>query len=244
MNRRMKSTSVGTARDEADPSLAPLVVLALRAPAGGSSMIAGLTLLRGTDHIEQHIAPLWSDLVLAGGGRTFRLRARVTANALRELDRFLNLLIDAATTAAGGRARPGERHTANKLRGIGAGEADYASLLAVGRVRDCLFHCNGVVRHGDRRGATSLTLAWRTWGRTTALGDRLNLGTADILAICALYRRIGSDLICRDGLRDLEKVLSRQVAEVGPSRSPPAQALRRSPARDRAVARRARRDAC
>ena len=93
-----------------------------------------------------------------------RRRARLAGNALRELDRFLNLLIDAATEAAGGAARPDQANTAAKYRALAAtgrqASEDHRRLLALGRSRACLFYCEGAVRRPDRRGGATMTAGW------------------------------------------------------------------------------------
>lgn len=161
------------------------------------------TLLRGTVHVDTHVSAIWEKP--EGGCCTRRswLRARVTANALRELDRFLNLLIDAAAEHAGLRARAGQRHTPNKLSALqsdlGAPGMHHEVLRSIGRVRDCLFHCGGLVRGPDHRHSNVLTLAWRAGSArqraTLAVGDRIDLTAADVLTICALYRRIAAELV-------------------------------------------------
>ncbi|MBA2932903.1 hypothetical protein HZF05_02220 [Sphingomonas sp. CGMCC 1.13654] len=128
---------------------------------------------------------------------------------MRELDRFLNILLDEIAAADGwtvedlvslGRIR----NTPNKLEAICHHmniEAKHgARLRALGRCRDALFHCSGVVRRGDRRHTTTLTLGWPS---DTAegvppvldLGERLSVSQADLAWICAFYLSIGENLL-------------------------------------------------
>ena len=200
-------------------------------------------LFRGIEHVERHIARLWSAPDPSGPARQRWLRARVTANALRELDRFLNLLVDATAHRAGVATRLDQRHTPNKLaalrRSLGMADQDHDQLLSVGRVRDCLFHCAGLVRRADHRHGQQLTLAWRRSDphatATVALGGRLALTARDLLAICRLYRRVGTAL-----LTDAPAGLSAPTAERSraPSASsplPPGPAPRSWPAPGRSA---------
>ena len=76
-------------------------------------------------------------------------------------------------------------------------------LRALGRCRDMLFHCDGVVRRGDHRYATTLTLGWPAGtnedvSQILQLGDRLSISPADLARICAFYIRIGDSLLRTD----------------------------------------------
>jgi hypothetical protein len=131
-------------------------------------------------------------------------RAKVIGNGLRELDRFLNLLIDAASTADGLPVRPGQRNTANKLSAYRAAKSlpnhDEARLRALGRSRDCLFHCGGRVRRGDRRDAMAMTVGWPARAGHDAPLDRVMVGQdltvtrSDLDNVCLFYREIARDL--------------------------------------------------
>jgi len=133
-----------------------------------------------------------------------RHRAKVIGNGLRELDRFLNLLIDAASTAEGLPVHPDQRNTANKLSAYRAAKSlpnhDEARLLALGRSRDCLFHCGGRVRRGDRRGAVTMTVGWPVRAGCGAPLDRVMVGQdltvtrGDLDDVCLFYREIARDL--------------------------------------------------
>lgn len=96
-------------------------------------------------------------------------RAKVIGNSLRELDRFLNLLADEVGQAMllPPRAHQAARHehnTANKIRSLrhsrGLCSPDHDRLRALGRSRDCMFHCDGLVRRGDGPDSGYLTLGW------------------------------------------------------------------------------------
>lgn len=136
------------------------------------------------------------------------LRAKVIGNGLRELDRFLSLLIDAVAHLI---APPGldrarfsrQRNTANKLRTIRGAMAlaspDHDRLLAIGRSRDCLFHCAGIVRRGDNRSARHMTAGWPTSGggplHALAIGERLTINALDLHGVCRFYDHVAADLL-------------------------------------------------
>jgi hypothetical protein len=133
-------------------------------------------------------------------------RVRVIANHLRELDRFLNLLIDEVAIASG---HPGfdparlarQRNTAAKLGAVrhllALPNPDDHRLRAIGRTRDCLFHCAGIARHPDRRGSRLMTSGWRdgTNGlRQFALGQALIPDKRDLDDLCRFYAHIARTL--------------------------------------------------
>jgi hypothetical protein len=129
-------------------------------------------------------------------------RAKVIGNGLRELDRFLSLLLDevAAVIAPPGldRARfRRQRNTANKLRTIRSAMArpspDHDRLLAIGRSRDCLFHCGGIVRRGDGGAAMYMTAGWPS--PLFAIGERLTIDAQDLHSVCRFYRHVAADLL-------------------------------------------------
>lgn len=135
-------------------------------------------------------------------------RAKVIGNGLRELDRFLSLLIDevAALIAPPGLDRAcfrRQRNTANKLRTIRSVMAlpspDHDRLLAIGRSRDCLFHCAGIVRRGDSPTARQMTAGWpASKGASSpvfAIGARLTINASDLHGVCRFYRHVGADLL-------------------------------------------------
>jgi len=133
-----------------------------------------------------------------------RYRARVLANGLRELDRFLNLLIDEARRLHGLGALPDQRNTASKLRAyrtaLDQPDADEPRLRALQRSRDCLFHCEGRVMRGDDRDAPLMTTGWPEVAgtqaplRRLAMGDKLTVDGGDLAEVCAFYRHVAQDI--------------------------------------------------
>lgn len=91
-------------------------------------------------------------------------RAKTIGNGLRELDRFLNILIGEVAACHGLAMHRDERNTANKLTRFRAAlrlpDPDHDRLRAIGRTRACLFHCGGIVRRADRAGGTMMTTGW------------------------------------------------------------------------------------
>lgn len=128
-------------------------------------------------------------------------RAKVIGNSLRELDRFLNLLIDekAALLAPEGFDHAGfarRRNAASKLRDLHAmmprpvpqnprAILIHDHLRRIGRWRDCMFHCGGVVRRRYRRIEDQ---------GAVAIGDRLVLTPNDLTDICLFYEDVAADL--------------------------------------------------
>ena len=120
-----------------------------------------------------------------GAGSVGPPGASVLANSLRELDRFLMLLIDAVaeTTlpmASDHRAFIRQNNTPNKLgrvhRALGVASPDQDRLRAIGRARERLFHAARAARGGTRLpGQRALS--------------------AELHAICLLYDRIGGELV-------------------------------------------------
>ena len=116
---------------------------------------------------------------------------RVAANMLHELDRLLHALLDE------GGARPGQRHTANKL-GSRASAGDGARLVALHRSAACLKHRDGRAARPDERGGRAMTLGWpdRPDGalRVVTLGEPVLPSRADLLDVCAFYDRLAAAL--------------------------------------------------
>lgn len=137
------------------------------------------------------------------------VRPKVIGNSLRELDRFLSILLDEIAAEAGWSAADLDllgriRNTPNKLqsvcRRLDIGFAEGSRLRALGRCRDTLFHCRGTVRRGDTRDARLLTMGWPADGlngaaAALAMGDRVHVDQADLTWICAFYVRIGGSLV-------------------------------------------------
>ena len=174
---------------------------------------AYLAIRRGASAFERGWYP---GVGLAGRLSGEQLRCRVIGNSLRELDRFLNMLIDETLVAC---ARPSARtirNTANKLTAVRSHEPgpmrDHARLMALGRSRTCLLYMSGHVSRGDRSGDTLLTIGWwhesadpetRTL-RRVAVGDRLRLSDGEVAEAGAYYVAIADSLI--------EQVRRHQVA--------------------------------
>ena len=166
---------------------------------------ASSTLLRGATFLGACLrTPIAHDIESGLPAIAGCHRAKVIGNGLRELDRFLNLLIDAASTAEGLPVHPGQRNTANKLSAYRTAKSlpnhDEARLRALGRSRDCLFHCGGRVRRGDRRGATAMTVGWPAQAGCGApldcvmVGQDLTVTRGDLDDVCLFYREIARDL--------------------------------------------------
>ena len=166
-----------------------------------SYLIADATLRRGTRFFGDGLSA-------ARGGACGAGRAKVIGNGLRELDRFLSLLIDAAAVqmalADDDRAALERgRNTARKLWLLRQGHAlaspDDAPLRAIGRMRDCLFHTGGVVRHNGARSAP--TAGWAHPDAPSgagmvrlATGLAIDVSAQDLRRIGRFYDRIADDL--------------------------------------------------
>jgi hypothetical protein len=151
----------------------------------------------------------------------------VIGNGLRELDRFLSILLDEVALSAGLAAMELDeiarmRNTSAKLGIVseksGAKIDGSDRLLALSRCRALLFYCGGVVRRGDRRGVEGLTLGWPSdmQGGAAAIlqrGDQLVVGPEQLVWICSFYEQLGVLLLgfgkgnAADG--------ARQAADVG-----------------------------
>ncbi len=125
-----------------------------------------------------------------------RSRAHLACNALRELDRFLDVLVDeAAATLDGKLASRGFgrlRNVPNKLRAVHAvldlPSPGHERLRAIGRVRECLHR-----RRGEARDAAiwdDLAVATGHPPAPAARGAWLVLATLDLTPICAFYEAI------------------------------------------------------
>lgn len=161
---------------------------------------AHATLLRGAAFVaRQADAGAFSLDASIADEQRHRYRSKTIANALRELDRFLNLLADATARSLGDPLPEGQRNTANKLRDFDAFAIqwdDYERLVALGRSRACLFYRGGQVSSGDRRGEPTFTAGWSA--RTgppdqlsrMAIGDRLAVGEIELRDIAQFYERL------------------------------------------------------
>jgi hypothetical protein len=133
----------------------------------------------------------------------------MVGNGLRELDRFLSILLDEVARSAGW--APIEideiarmRNTSTKLDIVSEKSGTRIDgsdrLLALSRCRALLFYCGGVVRRGDRRGIVGLTLGWPSDMQDGAAailqrGDRMIVGPDQLAWICSFYERLGSLLL-------------------------------------------------
>ncbi|MBB5730114.1 hypothetical protein [Sphingomonas prati] len=169
--------------------------------------LALVTLRRGTRFLGSGLRSGPADATataITGHGRT-----KVIGNGLREVDRFLSLLIDAV---ASGVATPEDRaalarldNTARKLAMLRTTMAlaspDDAALRAIGRSRNCLFHTGGIVRAGLPGSVP--TLGWAAPesaarnGEPAPLppGSHLAVTPEDLRAICRFYDRIADELV-------------------------------------------------
>jgi hypothetical protein len=154
---------------------------------------AHATLERGVHFLGQGLG------LDAGAPRAIagRYRAKVIGNGLRELDRFLQHLVQALAAARGIDLPERERNTANKVARLrellGLADPDRARLIALGRMRDCLFHCGGLVRRGGAMPVPGL-------GREVAMGERIELSAAELLEICLYYRALALRLFNEAGV--------------------------------------------
>ena len=130
-----------------------------------------------------------------------RLRSKVVGNGLRELDRFLNILIDEAACRRHLPSAPGQRNTANKLQefwsDIGVTSDGHVRLRALGRSRDCLFHCDGIARRADVGNAGVMTLGWPDENgllQVTPLGSPIIVKPADLQNVRAFYGQLADNL--------------------------------------------------
>jgi hypothetical protein len=159
------------------------------------------TLERGTAFLARSLegrADVGTQALTGPGG------AKVVGNGLRELDRFLSLLLDAAADGIDAAdldrsAFARQNNVANKIdlfyRLAGGTPPDVRRLRAIGRVRACLHHCRGIVHDSrlweDLRLATgsdpSMDLA--------KAAERLNISFVELSEICRFYAQCGDDLI-------------------------------------------------
>lgn len=148
-------------------------------------------------------------------------RAKVIGNGLRELDRFLNLLVHALVMAYGVALPGDERNTANKvarLRALaGLADPDHARLAALARMRDCLFHCGGRVRRGDRRGDPAMTTGCLNGAtlRRVGMGEELRVSARELREICLYYCDLAERLSRELGAASAA-IHSRNAAIAGP----------------------------
>lgn len=191
---------------------------------------ASATLFRGAAFLGACLrAPIAQEVESQSPAIAGRYRAKVIGNGLRELDRFLNLLIDAVSTAEGLPVRPGQHNTANKLSAYRAAKSlpnhDDGRLRALGRSRDCLFHCGGRVQRGDRRDAIAMTVGWPARAGCDApldrvmIGQDVNVTRGDLDDVCLFYRRIACELC--DSVRHAPAERVPAATKKGPANAEP-----------------------
>ena len=173
--------------------------------------IAVATLRRAASFVETGMLPLVVPAYTGHGAiRDGLYWPRTVGNALRELDRFLSILVDEVAHAIGlpeaDRLRLSrQRNTANKLRAIyralGLASVHHDRLRAMVRCSACLLYCAGTVRRADARGGEGMTVAWP--GRSPdddrppprlMIGDRLVVEATDLADIGRFYAAAAIDL--------------------------------------------------
>ncbi|WP_380874512.1 hypothetical protein [Sphingomonas sp. DBB INV C78] len=170
-------------------------------------LLAHATLVRGAAFLGSGLQPNGGDPVAIGG----TLATKVVGNGLRELDRFLNLLVDEVAVLAAGDiidtvAFARRRNTAGKIamirRSMGLPHPDHERLRAMGRTRDCLFHCGGVVRRASYAGTRTMIAGWppgtaaaKAPGLVLQLGDRLEVTPLDLARACQFYHDIADTIV-------------------------------------------------
>ncbi|MFD1951635.1 hypothetical protein ACFSGX_12745 [Sphingomonas arantia] len=169
--------------------------------------LALVTLRRGTRFLGSGLRSGPADATataITGHGR-----AKVIGNGLREVDRFLSLLIDAiaanVATLEERAALDRLDNTARKLAMLrtvmALASPDDAALRAIGRSRNCLFHTGGIVRAGLPGSVP--TLGWAAPDSFVSIarpaplpaGSQLAVTPDDLRAICRFYDRIADELV-------------------------------------------------
>jgi hypothetical protein len=163
------------------------------------------TLARGSGFLAQSLRvrakPGAAGLTGAGG-------AKVVGNGLRELDRFLNLLLDEAAVTI---LPPDFDHVAfarrhnvaskiGDLYGLaGLAAPDAGRLRAIGRVRACLHHCRGVVHDPLLWDDLGIAAGKGSESRRHDPAERLAVSFGELGRICAFYAQSGDGLVaaCR-----------------------------------------------
>ena len=134
----------------------------------------------------------------ARGWASDATHARVIGNGLRELDRFLNLLLDevAATRGQAVAERRGfvrQTNAANKLvLLLGPASPHGDRLRAIGRVRAALFHCGGQAHRPDLAADFAAALGHGGIAAPIAI---LAVAAGDLALICAFYDHITLELL-------------------------------------------------
>lgn len=159
------------------------------------------TLREGVRHVAR-IAP-WPDR--AADGPQAIVRARYIGNCLRELDRFLAVLLDTTSTGARPRLLTLKPDTATRMAAYGGDGWDVRPaqfrLRALDRSRMCLLHDAGRVGRGDEPQGRWLTSGWRDAGshdlRRYAVGTRLRPNARHLHDIAGFYAGLGDRVLHR-----------------------------------------------
>lgn len=136
-------------------------------------------------------------------GRQAVVRARYVGNCLRELDRFLALLLDAACEAPRPRVLTLKPDTAERMGAYRHGGWDSRPaqdrLRALDRSRRCLLHEGGRVACPDVPGGWWLTAGWRATEspdlRRYAVGAHLRPNAGDLRDIAHFYGGLGDRVV-------------------------------------------------
>lgn len=172
----------------------------------GSERLASAhdTLLRGSGFLASSLRARAQGNRGGGGSIAGPVGAKVVGNGLRELDRFLSLLID---EAAGAIAPDGfdkaafarRRNVADKMRRFhvmaGSADGDCERLRAIGRVRECLHHCRGVVHKAGLRDDLRMAARGRRRVRPDNEPERLTVSFDQLLGICLFYAEAAERLV-------------------------------------------------
>ena len=169
-----------------------------------SIAVALSTLQHGATFLGQGLRTVADGNAIEG-----QYQAKVIANGLRELDRFLNILADAVAAAL--KLPPLEqaklsrqRNTANKLRQVheylGLSSPHHERLLAIGRYRNCLFYRGGAIDPGvtpQRFPISEPAPSHESGANGYALiaDDRLVIDMHDITDMCRFYVSLGDALV-------------------------------------------------
>lgn len=129
-------------------------------------------------------------------------RAKLIGNALRELDRFLNLLADETSRILALPVLEHQHNTANKLRDIavlGLCVADHARLLALGRMRERLYHCGGQLTSPNQHDIWALAVGHAAGSQRRSPHRRVPKGSDfvtddDLADIASFYRGLANRL--------------------------------------------------
>ncbi len=140
---------------------------------------------------------------MADAGWAQIAHTRMIGNRLRELDRFLSVLIE---DVAAGSGPPGHdrkhfarlRNTPMKLRVVeemfATGVDDDARLRAIGRIAACLHHCKGEVHTASIHDDVLIARGGEN-GPATPRKNSLSVDPQTLRAICSFYRGIGDRLL-------------------------------------------------